>query len=219
MQMTPAAGPLLMELLKFGVRGFKVGKGIEGQFDQAVEQLKQSSMQGPPPDPKQMQEQALLAAKQQVAQENATKEIGLAKRAADLDLREAKHEAMKQVDDIKRQAEDQKRAAEVEKTQHELGMQKQDIEHTAKSADHEARMKTERASFDEERARYATETHDKVQKETAGRDEALQALVQEVAKQNAETQTALAQLVKAMSAPKRLVRGPDGRAQGVETVQ
>lgn len=46
---------LLMEMLKFGVTGFKVGKTIEGAFDSAADQLKQLAMQPPPPpqpDPK-----------------------------------------------------------------------------------------------------------------------------------------------------------------------
>lgn len=42
--------PLLMDMLKFGVTGFKVGKQIEGAFDEAAEKLKQIAMQ-PPPQP------------------------------------------------------------------------------------------------------------------------------------------------------------------------
>jgi hypothetical protein len=50
----PQLIPLLMTLLKFGVTGFKVGKQVEGEIDQAIEQLKQAAMhpQPPPPDPK-----------------------------------------------------------------------------------------------------------------------------------------------------------------------
>ena len=53
-----AAGPvsgMLMELLKFGVTAFKVGKGIEGIIDETAEKLKQIAAQPPappPPDPK-----------------------------------------------------------------------------------------------------------------------------------------------------------------------
>jgi len=42
---------LLMEMLKFGVTGFKVGKNIEGAFDEAAEKLKQLANQPPPPPP------------------------------------------------------------------------------------------------------------------------------------------------------------------------
>lgn len=50
----PQLVPLLMELLKFGVTGFKVGKQVEGTIDQALEQMRQAALnpQPPPPDPK-----------------------------------------------------------------------------------------------------------------------------------------------------------------------
>jgi hypothetical protein len=50
-----AKGPvtgLLMEMLKFGVTGFRVGKTIEGAFDETAEKLKQLASQPPaPPQP------------------------------------------------------------------------------------------------------------------------------------------------------------------------
>ncbi len=59
MQTPPEAkGPvvgLLMEMLKFGVTGFRVGKTIEGTFDETAEKLKAIASQPPPPpqpDPK-----------------------------------------------------------------------------------------------------------------------------------------------------------------------
>ena len=50
----PQAAPLLISMLKFGVTGFKVGKQIEGEFDTAIDQIKQAAMAPkppPPPDP------------------------------------------------------------------------------------------------------------------------------------------------------------------------
>jgi hypothetical protein len=82
-QASPGAGPLVLDLLKFGVRGFKVGKTIEGAFDAASEKLKQAAAQPrpTPPDPAivkaqmdQQSEQARLAHEQQVAQEEAARE-------------------------------------------------------------------------------------------------------------------------------------------------
>ena len=57
----PQLIPLIMELLKFGVAGFKVGKQIEGTIDQALDKLKSDSMAPkppPPPDPKVVAAQA-----------------------------------------------------------------------------------------------------------------------------------------------------------------
>lgn len=57
----PIIVPLIMEMWKFGVTGFKVGKTIEGQFDEATEKLKQLASQPkppPPPDPAMVKIQA-----------------------------------------------------------------------------------------------------------------------------------------------------------------
>lgn len=53
----PEAAPLLVELLKFGVTGFRVGKTIEGVFDAALDKLQQQSQQQRPPKPNPEMEQ------------------------------------------------------------------------------------------------------------------------------------------------------------------
>lgn len=50
-QSSPQAAPLLVALLKFGVTAFKVGKTIEGDFDQALDMLKDQASQPQPPKP------------------------------------------------------------------------------------------------------------------------------------------------------------------------
>ena len=68
----PDLVPLLMEMLKWGVQGFKVGKTIEGAFDTTVEQMKQSAQQRaqqpPPPDPRMEAEKMKAQALQQKMQ-------------------------------------------------------------------------------------------------------------------------------------------------------
>lgn len=75
MQTPPEAkGPvvgLLMEMLKFGVTGFRVGKTIEGTFDETAEKLKAIASQPPPPPPQ-------PDPKLQVAQMEAQTEMQLA---------------------------------------------------------------------------------------------------------------------------------------------
>ena len=214
----PQMAPLLIEVGKFGIAAFKAGKQIEGTFDAALDRLKEQGNQ-PPPDPAAMQEQAMQQAKAQVAQENATKEIGLTKRAADLDVREmkfaAEQELAKAKDDVQRQIDEQGRAL----ADAEIENKRKGAEQETQRAEEGLKIKQERAAFDEERAATAQKMLEKTDKDTKGRDEALQALVAEVAKQNAETQAALAQLVKAIGAPKRIVRNPKtGRAEGLEAI-
>ncbi len=43
--------PLYMDMLKFGVQGYRIGKQVEGAFDEAAEKLKQIAQQPPAPPP------------------------------------------------------------------------------------------------------------------------------------------------------------------------
>lgn len=49
--MPPETMPLLAEMLMFGVRGFKVGKAIEGQFRVMMNKIEQMAKNPPPPKP------------------------------------------------------------------------------------------------------------------------------------------------------------------------
>lgn len=62
----PQVIPLFMQLLKFGVTGFKVGKQVEGEIDAAIDQLSQAAAQAPQqrPDPAMMKVQAEQASEQ-----------------------------------------------------------------------------------------------------------------------------------------------------------
>ncbi len=103
-QAIPALAPMLMELLKFAVTRYKVGKTIEGAIDQAIDQLKQAAMQPPQPDPKakadEMKAEADMAQTQsemQIAPIKAQAETMKAQAAvtkAGIDLETAKVQAM-----------------------------------------------------------------------------------------------------------------------------
>lgn len=66
-QSNPSAGQLLGEMLLFGVRGFKIGNTIEGQFEAAIEKMGQA-----PQVPPEVQEQLQLLQEQsqKLTQEN-----------------------------------------------------------------------------------------------------------------------------------------------------
>lgn len=71
-QSTPQLAPMLMEMLKFSMAAYKVGKTMEGVIDQAIDQLKQAAANPPPPppDPKILAIQASSQAKQQEQQQS-----------------------------------------------------------------------------------------------------------------------------------------------------
>lgn len=63
-QATPQIGPLLGEMLKFGVGAFKVGKTMEGAFDAALEQMRNEAanpQQKPDPETVKAQSQQQMA--------------------------------------------------------------------------------------------------------------------------------------------------------------
>ena len=79
----PIIVPLIMEMWKFGVTGFKVGKTIEGQFDEATDKLKQLAQQPPQPKPdpeaeklkaQQQKDQATLQTNQKMHQDDMAME-------------------------------------------------------------------------------------------------------------------------------------------------
>jgi hypothetical protein len=116
----PILVPLIMEMWKFGVTGFRVGKTIEGAFDEAAEKFKQMALnpQPPKPDPEMMKvqaqqqsEQARLQHDQQVADRQAAHEQQVAQEQA----MHAQAEA-----GAKMQLEGQKMQAEADHRQREM---------------------------------------------------------------------------------------------------
>ena len=76
----PDIVPIVMQMLLFGIRGFKAGRELEGVFEQTTQQIMEKMQQPkePQPDPEQMKlqaqaqaEQAKLALEQQKAQQDA----------------------------------------------------------------------------------------------------------------------------------------------------
>lgn len=105
-QVAPALTPLAVELLKFGVTGFRVGKNLEGTIDQAAEMLKQQAQQQagqPKPNPDAIKAQATLQAQQ--IKVNADAQSDQARAQADIAIANAKASA-----DMQMQAREQQHA-------------------------------------------------------------------------------------------------------------
>jgi len=85
----PTLAPLLGDMLLFGIRGFKIGRTLEGDFEQYIEKAKQAQGQQQP-SPEQIKAQADMQAKQ-----------------AELQMEQAKMQAEQQLEQAKMQAEQQ----------------------------------------------------------------------------------------------------------------
>ena len=100
--MPPEATPLLMDLLKFGVTGFRIGRTIEGEFDNVADAIKEQAKQPkqPKPDPEMMKIQMEAQSRQAELQNETqmrTQEIQLEAQKqqaqAENDMRERQHKA------------------------------------------------------------------------------------------------------------------------------
>ena len=218
-QSTPELAPMLLEVMKFGVSGFKQANAIEGTIDTALQQLVQKSAQNaqnPPPNPEMMKIQAQQQSEQMKVQ-------------ADVQMEQARAQADIQIEQMKAQLNAQ---MESQRQQHEAQLKMQEM--------------ASREQFERWKADLDSATKIMVARIAAnpGLDvpllEAQQAASEHITQELSETVrqaighvvnaqndmanmhgTAMQKLhetVQMLNAPKRIVRGPDGRAQGVEVL-
>ncbi|MFA6040543.1 MAG: hypothetical protein WC733_03490 [Methylophilus sp.] len=122
-QVSPEIVPMMLDLLKFGVTGFKVGKSVEGMIDQTAEQLKeqmaQKAQQPPQPDPEQMKAQAQAQMSQMQMQADAQQKQ--AEMEHNMQIEGAKMQANQQSEQLRMQADAEKfrlqQEAELQKAQ------------------------------------------------------------------------------------------------------
>lgn len=113
-QVPPDLAPLVTELLKFGVTGFKVGKQLEGTIDQFLDQMREAAKQ--PKPPKEDPEIAKIKAQAQLAKQKQQADQGLAQFKAQLDaqVEQAKQASQAQQNQHQQQLEAQRRQFEAQ---------------------------------------------------------------------------------------------------------
>lgn len=88
----PELAPLLMEMLRFGIKGFKVGREMETIFDVAMKDIKakaEQPPQPPPEDPKiQLEGQKMQLEGQKLQQETGIKQAEIQLKAKEIELKE-----------------------------------------------------------------------------------------------------------------------------------
>lgn len=224
-QQSPEMVPALIAMLKFGITGFKQAKAIEGTLDTALQQLQQkaaATAANPPPNPELVKAQAKAQGDAQAAQMQA------------------------QVDAQMKQTELQAQAQlEQQKNQHQAAMAVMEQQHTERM---EALKMRGEQSFAKWEAELKAGTSIQVALISAGANEggkadqakeAAQTSEQNITKSvgdgiqkimdavnasvdgHTQAMDQIGQLLKQSNGPKRIIRGPDGRATGVEpmTVQ
>lgn len=161
--------PLLMEMMKFGVTAFKVGKSIEGVFDETAEKIKQEAANPQPrPDP----EMAKVQAQQQIDQQR----LQFEQQSKQMDIQ--MEERRIQMEAAAREREQQSQAA-IEQHRNELEAQRQSLKDQ-----HNAQVRLAEIDFE----KWKEELHARTQIEVAeiSAKATLQAAQSKAAKQAAE---------------------------------
>ena len=218
-QASPEMVPMLMDMIKFGIGGFKQARTIEGSIDAALQKMAEASAQkaqNPQPNPETLKAQALQQSAQMKVQ-------------ADVQSQQARAQADMQIEQMKLQMESQ---LEGQRQQHEAQLKMQEL---AAKEQYE-RWKTEldaatkimvarigaNPGMDIPMIEAQQAAADTITKELG--DNVRMAMDQMANAQNnmanmhGESMQRLHDVLRAANAPKRIVRGPDGRAMGVEPV-
>ena len=233
-QQAPEMIPMLVELVKFGIGAYKKAEPIEGVIDQAMEQMKQKQQQAaanpapPPPNPEMMKLQAQAQSEQMKMQ--ATAQADQMRAQVDGQIAQAKAQAEMQIAQMKMQAD---AALEAQKQQHLAQMKQAELDHAER---------LERWKVELEQATKITVARISA---NPGMDipllEAQEAASQKVTRELGdnlamamgkmhELHNNMADMVGqamnridgavgVMAAPKRIIRGKDGKAIGVEVIQ
>ena len=230
MQSVPEMLPMMSEMLLFLVRRFRAGRGMEGAIEQAMKALSDKAAQAaqqPQQNPEMMKLQADQQAEQMRMQAQAQTE-------------QMKMQADAQLTQVKAQLDMQMQQAKV---QAEMQLQQMKAEFEAAKQNNEMQIKAREMAGKEEYERWKAEL-DAATKvlvaqigAKAGLDQAalsaqmaaseeldatlgdgMSEAINRLADMHGQTLGQITGVMQAISAPKRIIRGPDGRAAGVEIV-
>ena len=227
-QVAPQIVPLSLDMLKFGVGAFKIGKSMEGQIDQTAQQFKeqleqqqQQPEQPPPPDPEEMKMQLQM-------------QMDQAKMQAQAQTEQMKMQAQSQTEQMKLQAEAQFKQAD-QQHQTQLEMAKMEHQTQLKLAEAQSHQAIEQAKLEADAdlkmriAQLDAQTKIAVARIGAAGElppdmnENGEPIPDPAELRHAAMQSALMAALQNFSAaldemrrPKTIVRGPDGRVLGIQ---
>ena len=217
-QSSPEMTPVLMEIMKFGISAFKSSKQLEGVIDQALDQIKvkMAQPQPPKPDPEMMKlqaqqqsEQMRVQADMQIAQAKAQFESQ--KQQFDAQLESAKLEREQQMERFKAEL-DANTKIRVAQISHSASMLPEDMD--AQQQMH-ATLNQDLRSMIEAMMNTVNNSHQQVMQ---SHNHSIGTMQEMLKNQNDNTQV-MQNVADLISAPKRIVRGPDGKAVGMEVVK
>jgi hypothetical protein len=225
-QQVPELTPMLMQIMRFAVSSFKQARPIEGTIDAALQKLEQKqaeAAQNPQPDPEMMKVQAEQQAAKMKMQ--ADQQAAQMKIQSDSQLQQARMQADLQVEQMKAQMsaelERRKQEFEAQMRVQEMAQQEQ-FDRWKAELDAATKIMVARIGanpgadvpFLESQQQSASDMAETMKEVMEG----ISSTYNDMMNMHGQTMERLDGVLSSLTAPKRLVRGPDGRAVGVEVV-
>ena len=229
-QQAPELVPMLIELVKFGVGAYKKAEPIEGAIDQAMDQMKQKQQQmaanptPPPPSPEMIKMQGQQQIEQMKMQ--ATAQADQVRVQADAQNAQTQAQFDMQVEQMKMQAEAQ---LESQKQQFEMALANQELQVKERQERYKseldaatkitiALLSANPDSSVEEANAQATQLTNQISQNINAAMAQMAASSDNMAAMHGQTLAQLGSAVKSLVAPKKVIRGSDGRVVGVEVI-
>lgn len=215
-QAVPELAPVLGKMLLFGMRAFRAGRDLEQPMEDALEEMmaasKKAAQQPKPPSPDELKAQTDMAKTQADVQATQGK--------LQIDAQRAQAEQQAQQAEIVLKAEQQRIDAEAQERADALELQKHELEklrlqlemRKQDAAEHQAAQDGERADRDGALKAAQAMNADQGAADVSASADALTAMQDRLA-QFGDT---MQKFMEIAAKPRRIVRGPDGRAAGVE---
>lgn len=229
-QQAPELVPMLIELVKFGVGAYKKAEPIEGAIDQAMDQMKKKQQQmaanptPPPPSPEMIKMQGQQQIEQMKMQ--ATAQADQLRVQADAQNAQTQAQFDMQVEQMKMQAEAQ---LESQKQQFEMALANQELQVKERQERYKseldaatkitiALLSANPDSSVEEANAQATQLTNQISQNINAAMAQMAASSDNMAAMHGQTLAQLGSAVKSLVAPKKVIRGSDGRVIGVEVI-
>jgi hypothetical protein len=220
-QQVPELTPMLMKVMQFAIGSFKQARTIEGVIDVALQKIEQNqaeAAQNPQPDPEMMKVQAEQQATQMKMQSD--QQAAQMKIQADSQTQQSRMQADMQIEQMKAQmaTELQRQKQEFEAQMKIQEMQNKEVfERWKAQLDADTKVMVARISANPgEDSKPAIDEIGTTLKQVM---EVISDTYNDMLNRQSEIVQRLDSAVEELTAPKRLIRGADGRAVGVETVR
>jgi len=227
-QSTPELTPLLVEMLKFGVSAFKVGKSMEGLIDETADKFREQAkaMEGQPKPPPVEVQKAQADAQAKIQQIQAQGQMELQLKQAEIEIEKNKQEMQAQENAIKFRLEAERNQADRE-SEAQLAKMKAELDSHREVLlaylDNATKIETARisAGLDSGEMAYveAVEQARIIQDTMGFSDMANHPLKPAVDSMNASNQQLtemIAMLLQKLNQPKQVIRDENGKVVGVQ---